>query len=116
MKFSIENDDNIIVFSIKEKSIGADIAPEIKAKVLIEAQPDIKGLIFDIGTVESLDSSGLGAFLLAHRTLRDHSIPVIIVSASKFVQSLMTMTQIDQLFKFYETVDTAKEYINKQVL
>lgn len=111
MKFSIENDDKIIVFTIKENSVGADNAPDLKAKILIEAQPDIQGMVFEIGKVQSIDSSGLGAFLLAHRQLREYNVPVHIVNANKFVRSLMSMTKIDQLFTFTDDVETAKANI-----
>jgi anti-anti-sigma factor len=115
MKFAIENDNNIIVFTIKENSIGTELAPELKAKILIEAQPNIKGMIFDLSSVESIDSSGLGALLLANRTLRDFSIPVIIVNAGIFVMNLMQMTQINQLFEFYTSIDEAKSALLKQI-
>lgn len=111
MKFTIENDDKIIVFTIKEDSVGADNAPDLKAKILIEAQPDIQGMVFEISTVKSMDSSGLGAFLLAYRQLRDYDIPVHIVNANQFVRSLMSMTRIDQLFYFSDDVETAKHTI-----
>lgn len=111
MKFSIENDDKIIVFTIKEDSVGADNAPDLKAKILIEAQPDIQGMVFEISKVQSMDSSGLGAFLLAHRQLREYNVPVHIVRANKFIRSLMSMTKIDQLFHFSDDVDKAKQTI-----
>lgn len=111
MKYSIENDDKIIIFTIKEENIGADNAPELKTKILIEAQPDIQGMVFEISQVKSMDSSGLGAFLLAHRQLRDHDIPIHIVKANNFIKSLMSMTKIDQLFHFSDDVETAKQSI-----
>lgn len=111
MKFTIENDDNIIVFSIKEKTIGAELAPDLKAKILIEAQPDIKGMIFELTNVESMDSSGLGSLLLANRQLRDFSVPVYIVNANNFVRNLMAMTKIDQLFSFYNNIEEAKKNV-----
>jgi anti-sigma B factor antagonist len=111
MKFTIENDNNIIVFSIKDKTIGAELAPDLKAKILIEAQPNIKGMIFELENVESMDSSGLGSLLLANRQLRDHSIPVYIVQANNFVKNLMTMTKIDQLFEFFNTIEEAKQKV-----
>ncbi|OGU61223.1 MAG: hypothetical protein A2X64_06585 [Ignavibacteria bacterium GWF2_33_9] len=111
MKFTIENDDNIIVFSIKENSIGAELAPDLKAKILIEAQPNIKGMIFEMSNVQSMDSSGLGSLLLANRQLRDFSVPVMIVQATPFVKNLMEMTKINQLFEFFDTTEQAKQKV-----
>jgi anti-anti-sigma factor len=111
MKFTIENDNKIVVFTIKEKTVGAEFAPELKTKILIEAQPDIKAMIFELSNVESMDSSGLGALLLANRQLRDYAVPVFIVNANNFVLNLMKMTKIDQMFEFSDSVDQAKSDI-----
>ncbi|MEN6296057.1 MAG: STAS domain-containing protein [Chloroherpetonaceae bacterium] len=111
MKLTIENDDNIIIMNIKEANVGTDIAPELKSKVLIEAQPNIKALIINLESVETMDSSGLGALLLANRQLRDYSIPVCIVKAQQFVKNLFTMTKIDTLFLFFDSPEDAIKYI-----
>lgn len=111
MKLTIENDDDIVIMNIKEANIGTDIAPELKSKVLIEAQPNIRALIFNLESVETMDSSGLGALLLANRQLRDYSIPVCIVKAQHFVKNLFAMTKIESLFLFFDTPEDAIEFI-----
>jgi anti-anti-sigma factor len=111
MKFTIENDNKIVVFTIKERIVGAEFAPELKTKILIEAQPDIKAMIFELSNVESMDSSGLGALLLANRQLRDFAVPVFIVNANNFILNLMKMTKLDQIFEFSENVEQAKSEI-----
>ncbi|MBP7214768.1 MAG: STAS domain-containing protein [Candidatus Kapabacteria bacterium] len=113
MKLTIENDDDIVIMNIKDANVGADIAPDLKSKVLIEAQPNIRALIFNLENVETMDSSGLGALLLANRQLRNYSIPVCIVKAQQFVKNLFAMTKIDSLFLFFDSEEQAIEYIKK---
>ena len=107
MNFTLENQGNISIFHLKNTNIDGQVAAQLKAKVLIVAQPDIEALIIDLSPVEAMDSSGLGALLLAHRQLVEHGIPVILTGVQDFVKSLMSITRIDELFEFYPTVEEA---------
>ncbi len=107
MHFTTENRDNIVIFTLKDEHVDGRVSAELKAKMLITAQPDIDALIIDMTCVESIDSSGLGALLLANRQLQDHDIPIIIIGVQDFVKSLMKITRIDDLFEFYPTLDEA---------
>ena len=107
MHYTIEHKDNIVIFDIKNKTIESNVSSDLKAKMLILAQPDIDALIINLSEVDAIDSSGLGALLLANRQLSEHEIPVILVGVREFVRSLMSMTKIDEVFDFFDTVDDA---------
>lgn len=107
MNYTVENKDNVVIFKIEDQTIESSVSAELKAKMLILAQPDIDALIIDLSTVDAIDSSGLGALLLANRQLKEHEIPVILVGVRDFVRSLMSMTKIDEVFDFFPTVDEA---------
>ncbi len=109
MRFTIDNRDNIVIFSLKNTTVESKVSTEFKAKLLILAQPDIEALILDLTPVQAIDSSGLGALLLAHRQLKEHAIPVLLVGVQDFVMSLLSMTRIDELFEFYDTLEEALE-------
>lgn len=107
MNYTVENKDNIVIFKLENPTIESTVSAELKAKMLILAQPDIDALIIDMSSAEAIDSSGLGALLLANRQLKDHEIPVILVGVRDFVRSLMNMTKIDEVFEFFPTVEEA---------
>ncbi|MBE2188135.1 MAG: STAS domain-containing protein [Desulfobulbaceae bacterium] len=107
MHYTVEYKDNIVILDMKNKSVESDVSAELKAKLLVLAQPDIEALIVNMTNVDAVDSSGLGALLLANRQLREHAIPVILVGVKGFVKSLMTMTKIDEVFEFYPTIEEA---------
>lgn len=115
MNFTLENKDNIVIFHLKDKNVDSEVSAVFKAKLLIIAQPDIDGLIIDLSEVDSIDSSGLGALLLAHRQLKEHSIPIILTGVSDFVMSLMRMTHLDSLFNFFEKTEEALEIFEEDV-
>ncbi|MFP4370552.1 MAG: STAS domain-containing protein [Bacteroidota bacterium] len=107
MHFTIEHRDKIVLFTLKNTKVDGKVSAQFKAKILIIAQPDIDALVVDLSTVEAIDSSGLGALLLAHRQLSEHNIPVILVGVREFVKSLMSITRIDSLFEFYDSPEEA---------
>src|SRR5690606_17132449 len=107
MNYTIEHKDNIVIFKLENQTVESTISAELKAKMLILAQPDIDALVIDLSMVDAIDSSGLGALLLANRQLKDHEIPIILVGVRDFVRSLMSMTKIDEVFVFMSTVDEA---------
>lgn len=113
MNSTIENKENIVIFKLENQTVEGELSAELKAKMLILAQPDIDALVVDMSNVEAIDSSGLGALLLANRQLKEHDIPVILVNVREFVRSLMSMTRIDEVFEFYDSIDEAIENLKK---
>lgn len=115
MNYTIEHRDNIVVLKVKNETVEGKVSADLKAKVVIVAQPDIDALIFDLTDVKAIDSSGLGALLLANRQLQEHAIPCILVGVQDFVKSLMKMTRIDEIFDFFDTVDVAVDAVNEAI-
>jgi len=109
MNYTIEHQGKNVIFTLKQKSVTSEISAQLKAQLLIICQPDIDALILDLSNVEMIDSSGLGAFLLAHRQLKEHAIPIALVGVNPMVASLLRISQIDNLFDVFDTVDSAIE-------
>jgi anti-anti-sigma factor len=85
------------------------VSAKFKAEILILCQPDITALVIDLSNVKAIDSSGLGALLLAHRQLKDHNIPIALIGVNENVQTLLDISQLIHLFEYYDTVDEAIE-------
>jgi anti-anti-sigma factor len=111
MRFSIERQDNIAIFTLKDKKLDAGIAPQLKAELLILCQPELEALIFDLSQVEHVDSTGLGALLLANRQLKDTEAPIILVGVRSMVKKMLKISQLDGIFDYDETVEDALEYL-----
>jgi anti-anti-sigma factor len=109
MRFSTERFEDVTVFTPKTKKIDAENSSALKAELLIVCQPNIKGLIMDLTSVEYVDSTGLGAILLAHRQLSEHEIPLVLVGLQESVLSILQISQLIDLFDVFDTVDEALE-------
>ncbi|GAB5464999.1 MAG: hypothetical protein Kapaf2KO_04350 [Candidatus Kapaibacteriales bacterium] len=109
MRYTTEHRDEITILSIHNQKVDGEISAKLKAEILIVAQPDIEGLIIDLSAVELIDSSGLGALLLANRQLKEYGIPLGLVGVREMVHSLMKISQIDGLYDFYPTIEDGME-------
>ncbi|MFC2131972.1 STAS domain-containing protein [Bacteroidota bacterium] len=107
MNFSIENKDGFVIFTLKSKTLDSENSAKLKAELLIICQPDIKGLILDVSDVEYVDSGGLGALLLAHRQLKDHSTYISLVGVQDVVKSMLNISQLTNLFMLTDTIEEA---------
>lgn len=107
MRFSLEQDDELVVFTIKEPVLDASIAPDVKSELLIICQPSIKALIIDLTMVTLCDSQGLSSLLLAHRQMKEHEGFVVLAGMQEQVRNLFKISQIEYLFEFQPTVNDA---------
>ncbi len=107
MRFTIERQDNIAIFTLKRPNLDADISPQLKAELLILCQPELEALVFDLSFVEYVDSTGLGALLLANRQLKDQETPIILVGVKDLVMKMLTISQLDGIFEYADTVEDA---------
>lgn len=114
MKFTVEHDDNVVIFTLKESRLDSTTAPNVKAELLILCQPTISALIVDLSHVDYADSSGLSALLLAYRQLRDYKIPVALVGVRETIRNLFRISQMEWLFEFYPTVEAALQELQAQ--
>ena len=113
MKFSTEQSDNTVIFTLKNKSLNSDIAPELKAKLLIVCQPDIEALIIDLANVETIDSSGIGALLLAQRQMNEYGLPVILTAVNEQVMAILEILHLEEFFDIYPSVEEAMQDLSE---
>jgi len=111
MNYILERRKNLVIFKIRNPKIEGVISAHYKAEFLIFCQPDLDAFILDLSEVETIDSAGFGALLLAYRQLKDSGTPVVLCNVNEYIKSLMSMTQIDELYDFYDNLqDALSEY------
>ena len=115
MNFTTKIVENNIVFTIEENSIGGKSAADLKQEFLTLVKPDFDSLIIDMTKVNVIDSSGLGALLLAHRLFKDYDIKVILVGIQSFVRNLLVITRIEKVFLYYDKVEDAIDFAKNSI-
>jgi len=108
MKFTVETKKELTIFKLHENRLDASIAPELKSEfvVLIEAE-NKKYLIIDLAQVDAIDSSGIGALLMAHRQAADHNGFAAYVGVKNKVRDLLKMTGLDKQLYIFSSLQEA---------
>lgn len=99
MKFDVTENGSATILTLNGRKLDASISPQLKAKFLVLCKPEVsEKLIVDMAKVESCDSSGLSALLIADRAMREHGGQVILVHVHKKVMSILKISQLDRVF------------------
>ncbi len=114
MQSIVEQRDNVVLFTLKNERIEGDVSVQLKAKMLILAQPDIDAIMIDLTSVQAIDSSGMGALLLAKRQLSENDVPVVLCGVKDFIKSLMSITRLDSQFIFFDSIESAIEEMTEE--
>ena len=67
-----------------------------------------RGLVVDMTQVPYVDSAGVGALVGAYVSFQKDDKRLALVSVNDRVQSLFSMTQVEQFFRVYDSVEEAE--------
>jgi anti-sigma B factor antagonist len=107
MNFEVRKNGTATIFKLKERQLNSSISAELKGEFLILCRPKLHHLVIDLSDVESCDSSGLSALLIAERRMRDNGGVVKLVGLKKNVLNLMKISQLDRVFQIHPNVSEA---------
>ena len=114
MNFEVKQEDNITIFKLNEARLDTNISGLLKGEFTMLLKVEgAKKFILDLSAVESCDSSGLSAILVANRILNSTNGNMRIASPSEKVYSLIKITQLDRVLPVCKTVEEALEDLQK---
>lgn len=110
MNFETRKIGDITVFKLNEKRLDTNISGLLKGEftALIKVE-NVNKLVIDLSEVESCDSSGLSAILVANRILSSVNGYIRLSAPSEKVYSLIKITQLDRVLPVTLSVDQAVE-------
>lgn len=110
MNFETKRVGDITIFKLNEKRLDTSISGLLKGEFTMMLKVEgITKLIIDLSEVESCDSSGLSAILVANRILSSNDGQIRLAAPSEKVRSLIKITQLDRVLPVTETVEQAME-------
>jgi anti-anti-sigma factor len=80
------------------KNIVSSSIPAMRTEIKTLIDEGIKDIVIDLGTVEIVDSMGIGLLISAHNSLTKMSGKMAVINASKDVLSLFKAMRLDQRF------------------
>lgn len=114
INYDIKRRGDITIFKINEKRFDAHAAGIVKGEftILLHAE-DVNKLVIDLSEVESCDSTGLSAILLAYRILQSNDGHIRLASPTKSVKNLIEISQLDRVLTINNTVNEAVSELEK---
>ena len=100
MKLAIENHEHLLVVQPEETRLDALVAVEFRERLAGLVSEGHKRLVLDLGSVEFIDSSGLGAMVTVLKKIGTQG-EIRVCCISKPVQSLFETTRMNKVFKIF---------------
>ena len=116
IKITDETIDKVAVCKIEGKLAGLDGKGKIQEKVKDLIDSKIVNIVLDLTKVNWIDSTGLGELIASLSTTKNKGGNLILANLQGPVQSLLKMTNLNQIFDIYENVEEALDKLKKQFL
>lgn len=108
MNFETKRLGDVTVFKLNEKRLDTSISGLLKGEfTMILKVEGVNKFIIDLSEVESCDSSGLSAILVANRIVSANEGQMRLAAPSEKVRNLIKITQLDRVLPVTSTVDEA---------
>lgn len=108
MNYQTNKVGNILIFKLNEKKLDTTISGLLKGEfTLAFKEGNFINLIIDLSEVESCDSSGLSAILVANRLVSSSNGQIRIASPKEKVMNLIKVTQLDRVLSVSDSVEEA---------
>jgi len=114
VKTRTEFNGKIGVIDIKGSLVGDKDTDDFRESVNDLIEQGIKFLVVNLGKVNYMNSSGIGAIISAHTSFSKNGGMVKLAGLSNNVQNLFIVTKLIDVFESHETVDEAIDSFIKQ--
>ena len=116
MKYSVDQQERYSIFKLEDANLNSSLAPELKSQFIMLSNHGVRNLIFDISSVEYIDSSGLSAILTANRLYNAEGTFIVTGVKSPSVEKLIKISRLDTILTIIPTVSESKDYVNMKAL
>ncbi len=98
LTMNCKRQDNTI---ITELTGDLDISSSPKFTEKIEKEFDEKNanLVFDMGNLNYIDSTGLGSFITLYRKVKDTDFTIDLINVKPSIKKIFTITELDKVFR-----------------
>jgi anti-anti-sigma factor len=107
MIIRIRHIDGISILFLRGSLMGEIDSIEVRNAVYTELQRLEKLLVFDLGGVARMNSSGLGVIISSMASVRNAGGTLVLANINQRIGPLFQITNITRVVKEYETVERA---------
>lgn len=107
MDLSAEESGDISIVNMPGEYLDASTVKEFKTDIAVFIEGDAKKIVFDMSSLQFIDSSGLGAILSCLRKLNGSGGELKLCGMSKPVRALFELVRMHRIMDIYDTRDDA---------
>ncbi len=107
LKSSSINDGSVVILEPKGSLVGGDETDELKKAVASLLDQGNRKLIVDLGDVEYLNSSAIGALVSAHTSYTNRQGKLILCNINKSITNIFVVTKLSTIFTSAEKREDA---------
>jgi anti-sigma B factor antagonist len=115
VKTKTEYNGKIAVIEIRGSLVGDNVTDSFRASVTDFIEQGNKSLIINLGKVDYMNSSGIGAIISARTNYAKNGGEIKLAGLSNNVQNLLVVTKLIDIFDVYDTMDEAIDSFVKQL-
>ncbi len=102
MKLEKKLAGDVLVFRIQEERLDGNVAPDLKAELLVAVRNGHHKILLDLSEVTYADSSGLGALLFGQRQARSAGGALKVYGASGRIANLIRIARLESVLENYD--------------
>jgi len=111
MKYNVKEVLGIEVIEFVKKLEGGPGASEFQDMIASKIEENKNQFVVDLHNVKYVNSTGIGILIRAYTALKNSGGDMKLAAVTDKVTGVLSITKLDTIFKFYDTVnDAVKSY------
>jgi len=115
MYYRVTQKGKVVVVTVNDRRLDIDTAENFKNRVLETIEQGHQSIILDLGRVDFMDSTGLGAIVMTKKKLEGNG-QVVLANTQRRVLNLLRLSRVDKIFQIFSTKEEALELFANEVL
>lgn len=112
MELIAENEERLCIVTVHDARIDAAVALEFKERMRQMTEAAQRAVLLDLGHVNFIDSSGLGAIVSTMKYLSPDR-ELVLAGLTPMVDRVFRLTRMDSVFAVYPTREAAEDDLRR---
>ncbi len=104
--------NNIYVVSANGKLMSPNEVEELTSNFRFLRDKNVNRVVLDLKDLEWMGSIGLGALITCVTTMRNAGGDVYLCNLNEKLTSIMSITQLDHVFRIFDSIELAVQHYN----
>lgn len=115
MRIDAEIRDGVLIVRTCEERLDSSVTDGFISEISVRLNEEVSSMILNLGSVDFIDSSGLGSIVLVLKRMGDGR-SIAICNASNIVRQMFKITRMDRIFQIFDDEEQALAHLGGQVV